>query len=65
MGGARVDEVDESSAAVELGKKESGVGFGLGGFEPLEAGSEGAVVGATFAEDSATVAAHSHHRLIF
>ena len=54
------EEVEEAGAAVELGEEEGGVGLGFGGFDPLEAGSNGAFWGATFAEDTTTVAAQSH-----
>nr|GMD27729.1 hypothetical protein TorRG33x02_097470 [Ipomoea batatas] len=37
--GALVDEVDEAGAAVELGEEDGGVGLGLGGVDPMKAGS--------------------------
>lgn len=54
------NEVGETSSAVELGEEESGVGLGIRIFDRLEAGSDAAVVGATFAQYSATIATHSH-----
>ncbi|PON94500.1 hypothetical protein TorRG33x02_097470, partial [Trema orientale] len=65
MEGAGIDEVDEAGAAVELGEEESGVGLGLRGFDPLEAGSDGATLAAPSPEDSASIAAQSHGILIF
>lgn len=54
------NEVGEPSSAVELGEEESGVGLGIRIFDRLEAGSDAAVVGATFAQYSATIATHLH-----
>ncbi|PON43365.1 hypothetical protein PanWU01x14_274640 [Parasponia andersonii] len=65
MEGAGIDEVDEAGAAVELGEEESGVGLGLRGFDPFEAGSDGAPLAAPSPEDSASIAAQSHGILIF
>ena len=55
-----MDEVLEAGAAVELGQENCGVGLGLGGFDPLKAGSDRAVFTAAFAKDSASITAHSH-----
>lgn len=63
MGGAGIDEVDESGAAVEFSKKEGGVGLGFRGFDPFKTRSEGAVFSAAFAEDPATIAAHSNYKI--
>lgn len=53
------DEGDEAGAAEELGDEEGGVALSFGGFDLVEARAEHAVVAAAFAEDSATIAAHS------
>lgn len=58
--GAGIDEVLEAGAAVELGEEDGGVRLGFRGFDPLEAGSDGAVVAAAFAEDSASITADPH-----
>lgn len=58
--GAGIDEVDEAGAAVEFSEEDGGVGLGFGRFNPMKAGSQGAVLTAAFAEDSAAIAAHSH-----
>lgn len=60
MSGSGVDQVDKARAAVEFGQKEGGIGLRLGVSDPLEARSDGAVVGAAFAEDTAAVAADTH-----
>ncbi len=60
MLGAGVDEVNEAGAAVELGEEEGGVGLGLGGGDPLEAGADAAVVAAAFTKDPIAFAAYSH-----
>lgn len=57
------DEVDEAGPTVELCQEESGVGLRLGRFDPVEARPESAVVDAAFSENSAAVAAHSHHKI--
>lgn len=57
---ASFDEVDEASAAIELGQEESGIGLRIRGFDPLKARSNGAVIAATFAQDPAAIAAHPH-----
>lgn len=58
--GTGIDEIDEAGAAVEFGEKKSGVGLTLGAFNPLKARSDGAVFAAAFAQDAASVAAHTH-----
>lgn len=63
--GSGVDEVHEAGAAVEFGEEDGGVCLGLGGFDPLEAGPDAAVVAAALAEDAATVAAHPHGRIFW
>jgi hypothetical protein len=60
MLGAGIDEVNEASATIELGEEDGGVGLGLGGFDPLKAGSDGTTVAAAFAEDSAAITTHPH-----
>lgn len=57
---ASFDEVDETSAAIELGQEECSIGLRLGGFDPLKTGSYDAVVAAALAEDPAAIAAHPH-----
>ncbi|KAJ6350930.1 hypothetical protein OIU78_006950 [Salix suchowensis] len=57
---AGFNEVDEASTTIELGQEQSGIGLGIGGFDPLKAGSKDAAVTATFTEDPAAVAAQSH-----
>lgn len=57
---AGVDEVHEAGAAVELGEENSGIGLGLGAFDPLKAWLDATAVAAAFPEDSASVATHPH-----
>lgn len=61
---ARVDEIHEASTAVELGKEDCSIGLGLGVFDPLQAGSDAAVLTAALAENPATIAAHPHGDLL-
>lgn len=58
--GASIDEVDQTSTAIKLGKKNGGVCLGFRGFDPLKARPESAVFTAAFPEYSAPIAAHSH-----
>ena len=60
VGRGGVEEVEEAGAAVEFGEEEGGVGLRFGREDPLEARANGAVIGATFSENPATVAAESH-----
>lgn len=60
MFGAGVDEVDKSSAAVELGQEDGGVGLRLGALDPLKARPDAAVLTASLSEDPASVTAHPH-----
>ena len=57
---AGVDEVHEAGAAVELGEENSGIGLGLGAFNPLKTWFDATVLAAAFPEDSASVATHPH-----
>lgn len=57
---AGVDEVQEASTAIELSEKYSSVGLRLGGFDPLQARSDTAILAATFSQNPASIAAHSH-----
>lgn len=54
------EEVEEAGAAVELGEEDGGVGLGVRRFDPMETGSNGAISGATFAEDTTAIAAEAH-----
>lgn len=58
--GAGVDEVHESSTAVELGQEDGGICLRLGAFDPLETWPYTAVFAAALAEDSASITAHTH-----
>lgn len=60
--GAGVEEVDEAGTAVELCKEDGGVGLGLAGLDPAEAGPDGAVVAAAFPEDPAPITAQPHRQ---
>lgn len=40
MLGSGIDEVEKASAAIEFGKKKSGVGLRVRGFDPLNAGPD-------------------------
>lgn len=57
---ASVDEVHEASAAIKLGKEDSGVGLGLGALDPLQARSDTAILAATLAQNSTSIATHPH-----
>lgn len=58
--GGGINEVEQAGAAVEFGEEEGGVGLGLRRVDPLKAGSDAAIVAATFPENAASVAAQSH-----
>lgn len=60
MLGARIDKVDEASAAVKFGEEDGGIGLKIRAFDPLKARPESAVVVTAFAKDSAAIAAHAH-----
>lgn len=55
-----IDEVEEALAAVEFGEEDGGVGLRIGGFDPVKAGPETALVATSFPEDSARVTACPH-----
>jgi hypothetical protein len=57
---AGIDEVEEASTAIKFGEKESGIGLGIRGVDPLKAGLNGAVLPAAFAKHPAAIAAHPH-----
>ena len=58
---AGVDEVEEAGPAVELGEKESGLGLGLRGFDPLQTRPYRALFATPLPENSAPIAATSHY----
>jgi hypothetical protein len=58
--GRGFNEVDEASTTIELGQEESGIGLRISGFDPLKTRSNGTVIIATFTQDPAAIAAHSH-----
>jgi hypothetical protein len=60
VAGARVDEIQEAGAAVELGKEDGGVSLGLRALDPLQARSDAAGLAASFPEHSASIATHPH-----
>lgn len=60
MIGAGVDEIKEASAAIELGEKDSDIGLSFRASDPLQARLDAAVFTAAFAEDPASIAAHTH-----
>lgn len=60
VGWGRVEKVKEARAAIKLGEEECCVGLRFWGVDPLEARSYGALIGATFSENTATIAAESH-----
>ena len=62
--GAGVDEVHEAGAAVELGEEDSGVGLGLGAFDPLKARPNAAVLATPLAEYSTSITTHPHFFLL-
>ena len=60
MVGTGVDEVKKSGAAVELGKKDGGIGLRFRGLNPVKAWPYAAVLTASFSENSASIATHPH-----
>lgn len=60
MLGSSIDEVEKASTAVELGQEKSGIGLGFRGLDPLNAGSDFALVTAPFAKDPTPIAAAPH-----
>lgn len=59
------DEGHESCSTEELGDEDGGVGLGLSGVDPLEAGSENARLAASLSENSAAVTTHLSKEKIF
>lgn len=57
---AGVEEVHETSTAVELSEEDGGVGLRFGGFDPLKTRSYATVFTAAFSKNSTSVAAHTH-----
>lgn len=57
---AGVDEVHEASTAIELGEEDGGVCLRFRALDPLQTGSDAAVLTATFSEHPASVATHPH-----
>lgn len=58
MFGPRVDEIEESGAVVELGEEDGVVGLRLRILDPLQGGTDAAIVAAPFAQHPASVTTH-------
>lgn len=61
---AGINEVGEAGAAIKFGKEDSGVGLGLGAFDPLEAGFDTAVFTTSLTKNSASITAQPHSNLL-
>lgn len=60
MIGTGVDEVHESSTAIELGEKHGCVCLRFGRFDPSQTRSYATILTTPFSQDSASITAHSH-----
>lgn len=58
---ASVNEIHQTSTAVKLCQKNSGVGLRIRGFDPLKTRPNATTFAATFTKNSTTIATHTHH----